>query len=295
MELKIYSPKDDNALQAIEWNHEEIKAEVTQKVEMYKTLVYTDDQVTSAKADKAKLNKFVTALEDKRKEIKRKYLEPYETFEKQVKDIVAIVNEPIALIDSQIKAFDEEKKAKKAADIKEYWDSLKVGEIPTYEQIFNPKWLNASTSMASIKKDIENILIDVENALNTLDCLPEYSFEAKDVYKKTLDVTKAINEANRLVDVAKRKAEEEKRKAELKAQEEAKKAQEEAAKALENPIPERETVKTSEVKDEPSDLCEPLIQREWIGFEAYLSSEEAKKLASYLKLNNIKFRRPTNN
>lgn len=295
MELKIYSPKDDNALQAIEWNHEEIKVEVTQKVEMYKTLVYTDDQVTSAKADKAKLNKFVTALEDKRKEIKRKYLEPYETFEKQVKDIVAIVNEPIALIDSQIKAFDEEKKAKKAADIKEYWDSLQVGEVPAYDQIFNPKWLNASTSMASIKKDIENILIDVENALNTLDCLPVYSFEAKDVYKKTLDVTKAIDEANRLVDVAKRKAEEEQRKAELKEQEEAKKAQEEASKALENPIPERETVKTSEVKDEPSDLDEPLIQREWIGFEAYLSSEEAKKLASYLKLNNIKFRRPTSN
>lgn len=288
MELKIYSPKDDNALQAIEWNHEEIKAEVTQKVEMYKTLVYTDDQVTSAKADKAKLNKFVTALEDKRKEIKRKYLEPYETFEKQVKDIVAIVNEPIALIDSQIKAFDEEKKAKKAADIKEYWESLQVGEIPTYEQIFNPKWLNASTSMASIKKDIENILIDVENALNTLDCLSEYSFEAKDVYKKTLDVTKAINEANRLVDVAKRKAEEEQRKSELK-------EQEEASKTLENQIPEKETVKTSEVKGEPSDLDEPLIQREWIGFEAYLSSEEAKKLASYLKLNNIKFRRPINN
>ena len=115
------------------------------------------------------------------------------------------------------------------------------------------------------------------------------------MYKKTLDVTKAIDEANRLVDVAKRKAEEEKRKAQLRAEEEAKKAQEEASKALENPIPERETVKTSEGKDEPSDLDEPLIQREWIGFEAYLSSEEAKKLASYLKLNNIKFRRPINN
>ena len=286
MELKIYSPKDDNDLQAIEWNHEEIKAEVTQKVEMYKTLVYTDDQVTSAKADKAKLNKFVTALEDKRKEIKRKYLEPYETFEKQVKDIVAIVNEPIALIDSQIKAFDEEKKAKKAADIKEYWDSLQVGEVPAYDQIFNPKWLNASTSMASIKKDIENILIDVENALNTLDCLPEYSFEAKDVYKKTLDVTKAIDEANRLVDVAKRKAEEEKRKAELR-------AEEKAAKVLANTLPEKETVKASEEKQETSNLDEPL--REWIGFEAYLSIEEAKKVAAYFNLNNIKFRRPTNN
>ena len=46
MELKIYSPKDDNDLQTIEWNHEEIKAEVTQKVEMYKTLVYTDWNIT---------------------------------------------------------------------------------------------------------------------------------------------------------------------------------------------------------------------------------------------------------
>lgn len=286
MELKIYSPKDENIIQAIEWNHEEIKAEVTQKVEMYKTLVYTDDQVTSAKADKAKLNKFVTALEGKRKEIKRKYLEPYETFEKQVKDIVAIVNEPIALIDSQIKAFDEEKKAKKAADIKAYWESLQVGEVPAYDQVFNPRWLNASTSMASIKKDIENTLIEVENALHTLDCLPEYSFEAKDVYKKTLDVTKAIDEANRLVDVAKRKAEEEKRKAELR-------AEEKAAKVLANTLPEKETVKASEEKQETSNLDEPL--REWIGFEAYLSIEEAKKVAAYFNLNNIKFRRPTNN
>lgn len=295
MELKIYSPKDENIIQAIEWNHEEIKAEVTEKVEMYKTLVYTEDQVASAKTDKAKLNKFVTALEDKRKEIKRRYLEPYEAFEKQVKDIVAIVNEPIALIDSQIKAFDEEKKSRKAADIKEYWDSLQVREFPKYEQVFNSKWLNASTSMTSIKKDIENTLIEVENALNTLDCLPEYSFEAKDVYKKTLDVTKAINEANRLVDVAKRKAEEEQRKAELKAQEEAKKAEEEAAKVLANSLPEKETVKVSEKKQEPSVLDKPLIQREWIGFEAYLSVEEAKKLAAYFKLNNIKFRKPANN
>lgn len=275
MELKIYSPKDENIIQAIEWNHEEIKAEVTEKVEMYKTLVYTEDQVASAKTDKAKLNKFVTALEDKRKEIKRRYLEPYEAFEKQVKDIVAIVNEPIALIDSQIKAFDEEKKSRKAADIKEYWDSLQVREFPKYEQVFNSKWLNASTSMTSIKKDIENTLIEVENALNTLDCLPEYSFEAKDIYKKTLDVTKAIAEANRLVDVANRKAEEEKRKAELKAQEEV-------------------TTKTQA----PSNLekpNKPASVKCWIGFEAYLSDDEAKKLAGYFKLNNIKFRRPKEN
>lgn len=293
MELKIYNPKDENIIQAIEWNHEEIKAEVTQKVELYKTLVYTDDQVISAKADKAKLNKFVMALEDKRKEIKRKYLEPYEIFEKQLKDIIAIVNEPIALIDAQIKAFDEEKKNKKAAAIKEYWDELNVGEIPTYEQIFNEKWLNASMSMSSIKKEIKARLDEVKSAMEILDGLNEYAFEAKDVYKKTLDIALAVAEANRLTELNKRKAEEEKVKAELKAQEKAKKAEEEAAKVLANTFQEKENVKASEEKQETSDLDEPL--REWIGFEAYLSIEEAKKVAAYFNLNNIKFRRPTNN
>ena len=45
-------------------------------------LVYTADQIKDAKKDRAKLNKFVTALEDKRKEIKKQVMQPYTAFEK---------------------------------------------------------------------------------------------------------------------------------------------------------------------------------------------------------------------
>lgn len=113
MELKIYSPTEDGFIKAIEWNNEEIKREVADRVAHYKGLVYTDAQIPEAKKDHANLRKFAEALETKRKEVKKQCLAPYELFEKQVKEIVAIVNEPIALIDTQIKEYEQMKKDEK--------------------------------------------------------------------------------------------------------------------------------------------------------------------------------------
>jgi len=41
----------------ISFNFEELKAELTAKVQMYETLVYTDDQIVEAKKDRANLNR----------------------------------------------------------------------------------------------------------------------------------------------------------------------------------------------------------------------------------------------
>lgn len=98
MELKIYSPTEEGFLKSIEWNHEEIKREVAERVRYYKNLAYTDDQIADAKKDRATLNKFVQELEATRKAVKKQCLAPYEDFEKKIKEIVQIVNEPIQLI-----------------------------------------------------------------------------------------------------------------------------------------------------------------------------------------------------
>ena len=63
---------DLNAIpQAIDFNFEEMKAELTEKLTAYNALVVTEDSIRDAKADKAKLNKLRTAVEDKRKEVKK--------------------------------------------------------------------------------------------------------------------------------------------------------------------------------------------------------------------------------
>ena len=107
MELKIYNPQEEGFLKEIDWNYEELKIEIQGKANDYMNLVYTADQVKDAKKDRANLNKFVEALESKRKEIKKQITEPYSAFEKQEKELVGIVNKAISNIDTQIKGYEE--------------------------------------------------------------------------------------------------------------------------------------------------------------------------------------------
>lgn len=273
MELKIYNPREDGFIKAIECNYDELKAELSQKLEEYKGRVYTEEQVKEAKADRAKLNALATALDSKRKEIKKKCLQPYEQFEAQIKDLLAVIKEPVALIDSQIKGYEEEKKQKKLEEVKALFEKLKDAageelEFVGFEQVFEVKFLNTSFSLKQVETVINNIFNSIKCNLKTIADLKEYSFEATEVYKETLNLNEALEKARYMVEIAKKKAEEER----------------------------KEQEKKEEVKEVVPDLQEAEepatdIKREWTAFEAYLSTEEARMLAAWLKLNNIKIRR----
>ena len=277
MELEIYSPTKDGFIKEITWNHEEIKREIAEKVQHYANLVYTDEQIKEAKTDRATLRKFIDALETKRKEIKKQCLEPYESFEKQMKEIVAVVNEPVLLIDKQVKNFEERQKEEKREEIKKYWESTEI-QIPiplTLEQLFDEKWLNASVKMPTIQSEIRAKLDQITNDLDILANLPEFSFEATEVYKHTLDLNKAINEGKRLSELMKRKAE-----AEAKA--EAEKVVISKMETVEAPKP-VETVPSAEA---PTSAPE----KQWVKFEAFISKDDALALKELFKARGIEYR-----
>lgn len=274
MELKIYNPREDGFIKAIECNYEELKAELSQKLEEYKGRVYTEEQIKEAKVDRAKLNALATALDSKRKEVKKKCLQPYEQFEAQIKDLLAVIKEPVALIDSQIKGYEEEKKAKKLEEVKALFEKLKHAageelEFVGFEQIFEDKFLNASLSLKMVETVISNKFNSIKCNLKTIADLKEYSFEATEVYKETLNLNEALEKAKYMVDIAEKKKAEEERKEQEKKEE---------VKEI--------TPDMQDVKESATD-----VKREWTAFEAYLSTEEAKMLAAWLKLNNIKIRR----
>lgn len=87
MELRI---KSMSFPEAIEFNFEQLKQELTDKAEQYKGLVYTDDQVQDAKKDVAALRKFTKALSDERIKVKKECMKPYEEFEAKIKELSAI-------------------------------------------------------------------------------------------------------------------------------------------------------------------------------------------------------------
>ena len=142
---------------AIVFNYEELKTEVAESIEPYKAMVVTENDISNAKTDRAKLNKLKTALNDKKKEVKAQYIEPYSTFENQIKDIISIIDDGINNIDKQVKAIDEKEIGKKWKQIEQYYEEI-IGsywDMLPIETIVNPKWKNKGCSMSEIKEEMD--------------------------------------------------------------------------------------------------------------------------------------------
>ncbi len=277
MELKVKKPTFP---EVIEFNFMELKNEITERASTYMNLVYTDDQIQDAKKDRATLNKFVKALSDERIKIKKECLKPYEDFEKKIKELDGIVNKAIQNIDSQVKAYDEQKKAEKLEQIQEYWNRVTCPDHPlTLQRVMDSKWLNSTVSMKSIQESINGILAKYASDISTLQNLPEFSFEAIEVYKSSLDLNKALNEAHSRSEMEKRKAEAKRLEAERKAEQERQKAEAEFAKNMNPPVEEPVVV-----EEKPT---EPL--KEWITFSALLTTEDALALRDFFQSRNIEF------
>ena len=285
MELKIISPGENGFLKEIQWNQEEVKAWVAARVQDYKNIAYTEDQVKDMKKDRADLNKLRTAFESERKRLKKVCMEPYNLFEQQVKEVVALIDEPIQLIDSQLYELEERRKQQKKKDIEALFDTIGCQTFVTLENIFDQKWLNASVSLGKIEEQMKSIMYKIGTDVATIGNLPEFSFEAMEVYKKTLDLNKAILEGQRLAEIQKRKQqyeEEQKRIAEEKARQE-EQEQSVLAEVVEETAPVEEKVDAS---PEP---VRPYLVR--MDFRVWCTKEQLMDLREYLIAHQIKFGR----
>ena len=209
MELKIYNPQADGFLKAIDWNFEELKEEITKKSSDYLNLVYSDDQIKDAKQDRANLRKLVTALEDKRKEIKKEVMLPYEDFAVKEKELVEIINGAIENIDTQVKGYEEGLRQEKLAKVKEIYKEC-IGDLDRtipFDKIFKESWLNVSTTLKSIKEEIITIREKIDGDLKIINAENSpYVYEMKEEYLKDFDLMAAMAKKQQLEDTAKKKA-----------------------------------------------------------------------------------------
>ena len=100
------------------FNYEELKANLTKALTDYSTRVYTEDMLSEAKEDSAKLNKLKTAIDNERKARKKEYMKPFETFEDQAKELCELIDKANAGIKGQLDSFEEKRIAEKQERIK---------------------------------------------------------------------------------------------------------------------------------------------------------------------------------
>lgn len=273
-ELKVQLPK----LAPVVFNYEELKGELSTALADYQNRVYTEDMIADAKTDAAKLNKLKKAISDERIARKKEWLEPFETFEAQAKEICQMIDTASSGIKTQLDTFEQKRIEEKTDHIESMFaEILSNYDLPfiTFRQVFNEKWLNKSVSDKAIAKEITEICDKVVSDLEIIKRMPEYSFEAEAVYKQTLNLNNALAEGERMSQIAKQKAERERAEALAKAQ-----AQIEAEQRAEMQA-QAEVQQAAEPIAEP----EPLYD---VAFKCRVTKAQALALSEFCKANGIK-------
>ena len=261
----------------IEFNYDELKAEIVNLTGKYNGIAYTEDQIKEAKADKAKLTKLKKTMNDERIRLERDYMAPFTEFKAQVADLISIVDGPIREIDGQLKRYEEARKAAKKEEILAYIDNIGgvPGDIST-EKIFNPKWLNATYTTNAIRGEIDATFAQIRENLDTLNSLEEFSTNAVLTYQETLSLPAALAEVKRQKNIRAMNEEAERRRAER-----------EAEKRIDTTtqIP----VTPADPPEMPAPEEEPEPQQ-WVNFAALLTIRQARMLREFFEINKIEFK-----
>lgn len=329
MEFRLISPEEGSFLKRIEWNKEELLEAVRSKVSSYKGIVYTEDTVKAAKNDRAELNNLIKAIDDRRKKVKEAINQPYAQFEKELKEITNLIRSQAAEIDEQVKAFETAEKEEKKAKIKQAYEETigNLADVLPFSKVFDQRYLNKtcklSVAVAEVQKKIEQVKTELETIENVCG---KYKLNAKDVYVRTLDLSKAMAEEKRLKDleekleaerIQKEKEAEERRKAEearkaeaerirkeeeqrklerqQKAEEERIAAEKAEAERIQESIPERvDTVPAQKEEQAIESFAqhqpEPVQEKKCRAkFYAIGTKDQLKALVGYMKENGIKY------
>ena len=296
-EIRMITDLDKAVPQSLDFNFEEVKAWLGENLTAYRNMVVTEDGIAAAKSDKAKIRKISSAISEQRIAVKKRYLEPYNAFEANMKELSGMCDEASKNIDDQLKKFEEQRKAQKRNDLLAFYQTQNAPAWLTFERIENPRWMNVTFSMDEAQKEITEkvnaVNADVES-ISGFDA--EFADEMLLEYRKTLNVSGAIQRGNEL---RRMKQERERRRAEQEAAEKARTAEreEEERRRAEADIAAkqaREAAEMAEQAEEPTQ--EPAEQPEEepvqiLDFRVYVTQEQKIALRDWLKENGIRVTR----
>ena len=276
----------------IGFNFEEIKEVLKNGLEEYKNMEFTEDSKKEAKPTVASLRKLKKSVNDKRLEVKKSFMIPYNTFESQVKELDALIDEPINLINNQIEEFERKRIAEKKAMINEVYASIMeehpdISELLPIARIYDSRWENATTTKKSIADAITQHVERVEKDLATIRSM-QSEFEDKGIekYRTTLELSDAIATMNQYQRQKEEIIAREKERAERIAEEEKRSQPDESSK---EDINQKQDVVPEPKREEFIEPADDMIEK--IMYEIVADPFQVAQLESSMREYGIKYRR----
>lgn len=277
----------------IDFNFEELKVQLAESLELYRGLVVTEDGIKAAKEDRAKLNKLREALETKRKEVKKECMAPYTDFEGKVKELVGLIDQPIAAIDAQLKEYEEKRRSEKREAVLAIYEET-IGELRSllsFERLWQDAWYNTGVSMKKIREAIVAAEAKAASDLEVLATVEsEFAEAVKLKYLETLDLSSALAERARLQTQAARLREYEAQRAAQAANLAEEQRMAEAARGAEQtPDPTATAEGAGTWEPGGGEAVEETVYL--LRFECQITRDQARELSAWLKARNINYRR----
>lgn len=168
---------------------EEIGKYIDEQVKDIDILPCTEENKQEVKKRRTEVNNTLKLLEDRRKEIKSKLLEPYEIFnEKYENECKGKLQSASEILKTKIDTIEEEQKRDKEIELREFAnqhiEANNLVDIIDFEDI--PISITLSASMSSLKDKIIEFCEKVKQDLDLIE-LEEFKEEILVEYKNNLD------------------------------------------------------------------------------------------------------------
>lgn len=188
---------NEKTLGSLTTNAKQIKAMVEAALPRYDISNYNESNIALAKKDKAMLNAASKALNDKRIQFEKEFMQPFAEFKVVVGDTVALIKECSGKIDTVVKQSEENERKTKQQEIDTMW-ARKGFELVPLAKISDPKWLNKGTAFKAIEADMDAKVARIHDDIATIEAIGEDIELLKSLYLDTLNLNNTIQYARTL-------------------------------------------------------------------------------------------------
>ena len=190
--------------------YETLLQEAKQIAQTIDQMEVTEENVKSTKKTLATVNKAIKRLNDERIAVKKRILEPYDAFEKQVKEIETIVKTADERVRQQVRDMEESERRTKEESLRTVFEKriqhYDLAKVMNFDDWIEPHHLNKTVTLTKAEKDMTDWLEKVERDIATLSKMTD-----KEALIRHYVSTKDIGIAIQLVEEEKTEAEDIKR------------------------------------------------------------------------------------
>jgi hypothetical protein len=185
----------------LESNAKDVLAQLKESLAAYTDKTYSDEEISQAKEERARLVAMAEKVNSERLAYERKWMEPFDPFKNTANDIVKEIKGVVKAIDKSIIASEERRREKKLQDIELAWKGFEASKLVPLSRFIPDQWLNKSETLSRIKKALAEQDINITSTLHDLGMLEAGAEEAKKVYLETLSISDAYRKAQEVATI----------------------------------------------------------------------------------------------